>query len=828
MSEMDIYKNKCSKIINFVHETTGLNYNTNSKTIMVNEYVLKNSKDSTTLQTLKETKTFLMSHLKEAVILIYYVVFLVESIAYGVQFHDSFITLDLTIFPQNQYVLLFWLVSPIIIWLSSTSTVFWNYHTRKLGTLVFIIIVLSFRFATFFYIISYKLFIPFISKCKLTPTMTVNKVLGLGYIVLAIPTLISFIIILNIYLQIMKDAELKNDIKNFKITHYIHLPKSTFYSYTMSIVTNMKNGVKSTISEHDRWLHSIIVGATGTAKTSSCLLPAIYHDLRVRYRNMAKLKKICMKYIKKDKFYLTKKIKDSDFSINYVRSKKGNMKNYNQLIKKFKMAGITVIAPDDSITDKVYELTKSFNFKCNRIDPKLTPEGKLKEEFIGFNPLFISPTIPDWARTQEMVKRATLFADVMQVLNELSGTKSDPYFSSINRIATTTISMLLMLTYPRIHQGIHPTPNDVLFLLNDFDRIIPYLDELDKININNQFQTIKDVLQRDFLGVGRDTFSQHSRGLRVQLNNFLTNPLIKNVLCTQNSVDIDKALANGEITVCNIELGELGPSDSPAFGLFYSVSFINAVLRRPGNEWTRLPHFCYIDEFPVIVSPAFESCFSLFRKFRVSMNVALQTLDQLNKSPFTKHLKGVLMNSCGHHIVFGRANSTEMKEYSELAGKDIKHVVQTGISETHLSDDNPIISFSERTTPTLENIIEPNSIRNKRDFQEVTFITTREGRLLKPIHGRVFFLSKRAYSLKRKLEYMWEQHYKDEDTESSDKSETNQSVNYETIRLANNIESDVNNTPINQNDSIQSYKKAIKNFDENMNKNSEIVNIDDI
>ena len=62
-------------------------------------------------------------------------------------------------------------------------------------------------------------------------------------------------------------------------------------------------------------------------------------------------------------------------------------------------------------------------------------------------------------------------------------------------------------------------------------------------------------------------------------------------------------LANGEVTVCNYNLAS-GDTDAVAFGLFFLLSFNNAVLSRPGNENTRIPHFFYVDELPVLIHPS--------------------------------------------------------------------------------------------------------------------------------------------------------------------------------------------------------------------------------
>ena len=55
----------------------------------------------------------------------------------------------------------------------------------------------------------------------------------------------------------------------------------------------------------------------------------------------------------------------------------------------------------------------------------------------------------------------------------------------------------------------------------------------------------------------------------------------------------------------------------------------NAVLRRPGNESTRIPHFLYIDEFPEFISKVTEPIFTLYRKYKVGTTISSQTLAQL-------------------------------------------------------------------------------------------------------------------------------------------------------------------------------------------------------
>lgn len=228
-----------------------------------------------------------------------------------------------------------------------------------------------------------------------------------------------------------------------------------------------------------------------------------------------------------------------------------------------------------------------------------------------------------------------------------------------------------------------------------------------------------------------------SRGTRNIINEFLLMPANREIFCSQSSIDFDRALENGEVTVCNYNLAS-GDTDAVAFGLFFLLSFNNAVLSRPGTEDTRTPHFFYVDELPVLIHPSLEKNFSLFRKYRVSMMVAIQTLDQMEKNEITKYLKGVILG-CAHIIVFGRSSLSDMEIFSSLAGvRDVREE-QYSTTETALTDDSPRLSFSSRESMTQKNAIEEIGIRMK-DFQEVTFFTTRNGRPLPAISGIVSFL----------------------------------------------------------------------------------------
>ncbi|WP_459195648.1 type IV secretory system conjugative DNA transfer family protein [Wukongibacter baidiensis] len=750
--QINHYTDDKEKIINYVENSTGLKRSKSKDTIMISEYAIEDDKVTFTTQVKTNISSFLIDFKLEIAIGLFYLFLFVITGIYTKNLISSIYWLDLSILDFKLYSFVFFIAAPILVWLLSTNSVLWNYTYYKVSSLIFIVITLIIRIESLYYLIFYNFFIPVISRLKPNIELTPNMIVGLGYLSTLIPMAI-FLIPLVLRVKALFSKSNIDAIKEFKLKHHLNFKKSNPYAYDQSIITNMDTGKKHTIKEHDRYIHTETTGATGTAKTSSCLIPAVLQDLLTKAKNVDAQKKEVKKLISSGKAYLTKEFDDIDFSVSYVKPNPGYEKEFNEkVLKKYRNAGITVIAPDDSLTDNVYKLAKAKGFNVNRVDPKPNPDGTKKEDFIGFNPLYISPSIPEWSRKREIVKRATLFADVMQIVYEMNG-KSDPYFTSINRIATTTTSILLCVTFPLV-EGRQPTPRDVQEVINNLDRVKPYYKKLKEIDTNNEYQVIKDIIENEFLGLKRQEFEKHCSGLRTQLNNFLLDDLVTDVLCAEKSIDLDRALKDGEITVCNIELGDLGPVNSPAFGLFFSISYLNAVLRRPGDEWSRPPHFCYIDELPIIISPSLEACFTLFRKFRVAMFVALQTMDQFNKNPFLQYLKGIIINSCGHHIVFGRANVDDMNLFSTLGGMVDDIVEMKGITQTTITLDNPTYSESDRYTVQKVNRLDPYKVRD-RDFQELTFFTVDQGRPLPPIHGRVFFLRDKDWKPIKRFRVNW-------------------------------------------------------------------------
>lgn len=647
----------------------------------------------------------------------------------------------------------------------STAWSYWNFWKRKRAFIMACIALFTMLFAILLYTLLYMIIVPLVHLPEPNQWVTRERWDFLACVLTTMPTIIcSIFLFQKLYFKFFNENFLVK-VYDYHILDHIDLRKNKKFLYDTSIIWNLNTGKKWLIKESDRNMHIMINGTSGSGKTSSGVIPMINGDLKILCKNIDMQKKLAWKGVKEGHLRLNRPVTDRHFTIDAFDACDNKGKAILKFLRNYHRIGMTIIGPDDSLTDHAYNLCACKNIPCNRVDPlpDKNDEAKHKSGFLGFNPLFISTSLSELAHIRQVFKVATRFADVMEFINELKG-KGDPYFTSINHSMTVSFSVCLAVTFP-ILDGRQPTLADVQEMVNDFSRIRPYYNKLIEINRNyknNPYGFVIDFISYDILGRGADEMKKHSRGLRMILDNFLANPLIKEALCPSDdkTIDFDKMLEEGQISVLNYAL-ELGDSDSKGFGLFFLLSFFDAVYRRNGAEGSAiLPHVLVIDELPVILNPQFEKALSLFRKYKVSIVCTIQSLDQMAKNKDTQYLGNLFLEGCATHIVFGRCSATDMKRYSELAGK--KWVEETSYSqtETSITVDDPTLTYTTRKSTEQRDVMEPTAIRY-RGFQEATVFSVRNGSAVKPFVGKVEFLKKTENNWMKRPVFKWKKYYDD-------------------------------------------------------------------
>ena len=699
---------------------------------------------------------------------------------------------------QNPVILVFRGVMPFILWVISTLYDAYNFHDRKKVFIIYCLVNVALVIAHMLCAVVIGIFVPFIAGIPTGRDISVSMLYNLARLVVFVFTALPTGFLIKTFVEAVTNEVTMAWILDFKLGKQIDFRKNKEYSYDIDIVRDLKTGEERKIKEKDRFLHGVANGVTGGGKTSLVFTNTINNDMEQIVFNKEAQKREVKKLLDIEAVRLRKCMEDKDFFIgDFEGVTEEGQKALDELKKTIKVAGITAMAPNAAFADEIYALAKSKGIsKVNRIDPTLNEKGKLKAGFVGFNPLYMNPELKGVDYILEVSRKAVMFADVAQAIYDAQG-QSDVYFASLNRNITTTVTIMILMTYPALHQE-NPikypkkvaTPEEIQEVLNDFSRIREYrrkflelygeknatgnvIMEAGKARVK-RFQQVLDVVDSELLGPGAEKMFDQARGLRIIINSFLTNPLIREVLCAEDSVDMDYMLSKGEITLVNFAL-ELG-DDAKAFGLFFLLSFINAVYRRKGTEHTRTPHFFFIDELPVLLHPKVEECFALFRQYRVAMMVAIQSLSQMQKSKATAYMKDVLTSNCAHHFVFGRCAPEEMDLYEKLAGTSKQYTEMHGVTEEGLTAKNPGISFSTRESIQREANMAGSDIR-QRDFQEVTVVTVDSGSPVALFHGKMNFLQSHKRIKKKIRESDWTSYWPKEETAVCDKCNKNEKVN---------------------------------------------------
>ncbi len=513
----------------------------------------------------------------------------------------------------------------------------------------------------------------------------------------AISLLLPFLSIrgaLDYYINDVMDADQDwidsfEDFKGFKLQTAKSMKKTpdTFLC-NAHICIDDQTGKPAVIPEKKRFEATFVQGATGTGKTSMIVEPMCAMDLERKYFFREVSKKLGYNALQAGLATLrapyNNEYLNANFTLSYLSPVDGRASEYKDYVSDmlkyvdpttnemyYRGIGFTLVAPDNACISRVQKVAASYNIPVNIIDP-MNPDTLGVNPFVGKDP----------------AKVAAIISTVLKGMYDAENSSGDnQFFAQVTQQAFENLAILLKLVYPRMHNGEIPTLEDMLGILNNFDIAEEMCEVLKKDpELSEDYKSLIGYFEKNFYkppvnihgyeisttyGSGRKETEKFVYGAVTQLDNFLRNPGIKRVLCSRNNnVDLDKALEEGQIiTVCTRQ-GDLGELHQKAFGMFAILSFKDAVLRRPGIEDTRTPHFIYIDEFPLYVNKDTEAFFTLFRKYRCGTLITIQNLSQLTKTKSLAYFKDVIITNTKTQILFGDMTAEESEYWAaELGNK---------------------------------------------------------------------------------------------------------------------------------------------------------------
>ena len=436
------------------------------------------------------------------------------------------------------------------------------------------------------------------------------------------------------------------------------------YTCDIYICQNSETSAQITMPETSRYQSMFVCGASGTGKTSLVFEPLIARDLERKFFFREVSKEMGFTALKTGIATLNKPYDNdylnTNFSLNMLIPTSGNEDVYKAYMKKmildstseitYRDCGVTVMSPDREISDHMINVCKNFGLPYNIIDPS-------DKDSIGLNPFVYDDTN----------KIAITISSVMKAMVDISKYE---LFKELQVIqAIENVSILLKEMYPKMNEGMLPNLEDMLKMFTNFDliekmcKILEHDEEL-KEKYNTQLVYFKNNFYKDAPNKhNTETFISVVADI---LDRLLRVPGVKNILCNRhNNINFDKSLANGDITFICTRRGDLGATNHKAFGLFFLISMQNAVLRRPGNEKSRVPNFLYIDEFPDFICKATEPIFTMYRKYKVGTVISAQNLEQLNVSG----AKQTILSNCASKIFTGGGVIGELEWWSSEFGQ---------------------------------------------------------------------------------------------------------------------------------------------------------------
>ena len=455
----------------------------------------------------------------------------------------------------------------------------------------------------------------------------------------------------------------------------------------VKVCKDANSGESIVIPENRRMESTLIQGATGTGKTTTLMLPMCASDLEKKFFFRELSKELCFKALEDGLAYLAVPYSEEQinkyFSPYFVRPIKGKEKQFKEALKDiikyeneetgelvYRDLGITVLEPDGQYVSDFKQVAANFGIEVLTIDPS-DPNS------YGINP-FIN---------KEPAKVASIISTVLKGMSESENPSSNnAFFAQVTQQALENLAILLKIIYPQMNNGQVPTLEDMLALLYDYDKVEEMCEEVKKDPVlsvkykilikyfeKNFYKPPLDINGRPVIGTvgsNRKETEQFLYGATTQLDNLMRNKDVRRILCSRdNNINLDHVLAHGQcVAVCS-RRGKLGALLSKPFGMFYILTMQDAVLRRPGEENTRIPHFMYIDEFPDFVNKETETCFTLFRKYRCAMIIAIQNLSQLERVKSMKFYKQVVLSNCKTVLIFGDTNKEDSEYWSKAFGR---------------------------------------------------------------------------------------------------------------------------------------------------------------
>ncbi|MBR1802498.1 MAG: type IV secretory system conjugative DNA transfer family protein [Clostridia bacterium] len=448
------------------------------------------------------------------------------------------------------------------------------------------------------------------------------------------------------------------------------------YTCEVKVCVDSENGEDVCIPESKRFESFLVVGVSGSGKTTMVYEPMLARDIERKSFFQQVSKEMGFTALKTglatlscpyDNDYL-----NEHFTLDMLVPNSQKLDTYKAYMKRMIIAtfgdsftyrnmGITYISAEHESVERIKKVADNFHIEVNLIDPNSSASP-------GLNPFIY----------EDPIKTGVAISSVLKGLFTTSRPDTELAFRENEAIQILeNIAILLKEMYSRQNGGLLPNLEDVLNCLTDFELVEHMVEDMKQIpDLAEKYRILIRYFENNFYENGKNVFNTKKSvtTASAELDNLLRYPGVKNILCNRsNNLNYDEILKEGQITLVCTRRGDLGEKAHRAFGLFFILLMQQSILSRPGNDNNRIPHFLYIDDFPTYICPATEPIYTLYRKYKVATVLDSQNLAQLdgqmNLAYNNHHFKETILSNCVNKFIFGNATPEDV-EWWQTAMQD--------------------------------------------------------------------------------------------------------------------------------------------------------------
>lgn len=328
----------------------------------------------------------------------------------------------------------------------------------------------------------------------------------------------------------------------------------------------------------------------------------------------------------------------------------------------------------------------------------IDPHGEVAENLLDFIPsnrvndvVYFNPADLDWPiafNVMEQVAveyRHLVASGLMGVFKKIW---PDVWSARMEYILNNTI--LALLEYPgSTLLGINRMLSDADFRAKIIEKVTD--------------PVIKAFWLSEFSKYSQRYETEATAAIQNKVGQFISNPLVRNIVGqVQSSIDMREVMDKKKILIVNLSKGRIGEDNSTLLGaLIITKLQLAAMSRIDIKEEERQDFYLYVDEFQNFATESFANILSEARKFRLSLILAHQYINQMEEE-----VRDAVFGNVGTMVSFriGAEDAEYMeKEFSpEFMAQDFVNLGKYDIYVKLMIDGLAGRPFSAKTLPPMQ------------------------------------------------------------------------------------------------------------------------------